>query len=181
MRCVLLPASMFALLALATPAFAGGVANGSFERPAGAAAIPGWTARGAVALRLARHDGFDAPNGDRVVRFGARRQGGSLAQPLATTPGQAYELVFWLGSKANRHGRGHAALRVSLGAAEHAVEIDNAQRETLWQAHVVAFTASDSVTALAIASAPQRGDVPAYVDDVALRPAALALAGAARR
>jgi hypothetical protein len=89
-------------------------------------------------------------------------------------PGQAYDLLFWLGGRADTPGHGHAAVRVSLTGSSRTAAIDNPAPETLWQAHLVSFVAVDTLTTLAFSALPHRGDVASYLDDVAVRPAATA-------
>lgn len=170
------------LLLLVSPAFAAGLVNGSFEAvsPGAAAAddpIPGWLASGSVRLALAEDDGFAAPQGAHVACFPAGVDRGTcLRQSFATVPGESYDVLFWLGSRGEADGHGHAALRVSLTGSVRTVAIDNPYPETLWQAHVVSFVAVDSVTTLAFSAVPRRGAVAGYLDGVVVRPAWAALA-----
>ncbi len=180
MRCIPLSASLFVLL-LAHAARAAMVDNGSFEpdpavppatsAPAVSAAIPGWLVAGEVGWQAASDGGFVAPNGDWVVEFppGATRHA-CVRQAFATVPGQRYELLFWLGSRAGGDGDGRAGVRVEVAGTARTVAIDNPAPEVLWQPHALTFTADGPVTTLALRGA--RGRAAAYVDGVVVRPEA---------
>lgn len=180
MRRTLLLASLFLLLV--SQVFAAALVNGSFEAvwpPAtpGADPIPGWLVSGSVGWDLAENDGFAAPQGEHVICFPAGSDRGTcLRQTFATTPGESYDVLFWLGSSGGEGGHGRAALRVALTGSVRTVAIDNPYAETLWQAHVISFVAVDSVTTLAFSALPRRGAVAGYLDGVVVRSAATAIA-----
>jgi hypothetical protein len=179
LRCILLLASLFLLLA---PPVHAALVNGSFEPADGApapgaglaAAIPGWriTGPGVTWLALSGAQAA-APNGDHVLRLaGVARTPARIEQSFATVPGQSYDIAFWLGSRADARGRGRAAVRVELDGTARTVAIDNPSPELLWQAHVLTFTATGTRTTLAFRGA--RG--AAWLDGVAVQPAATAAA-----
>jgi hypothetical protein len=182
LRCIPCLASLLAL-ALVRPAPAA-VANGSFElvsasapaeSTASATNIPGWQASGNGLLWLdAAAEGLVAPNGDRVVRFAPGSGPAAwLQQAIATTPGESYDLLFWIGSRAGARGPGRAGVHVEVAGTARPVTIENRSRELLWQAHVVTFTATAPVTTLAFRGEPG-ARAAAWLDDVAVRPAATA-------
>lgn len=180
MRRILLLASLFAL-ATATPALAG-LANGSFEPVAAPpaavagdpAAIPGWiaSARG-VAWIATSGDDFVAPNGDFVVKLANDAGGaGCIEQAFATTPGERYAVAFWLGGMADAAAPGRAALRVDVAGTARTLAIDNPSAGLLWQAHVFTFTARAPVTTLSFRGVPRAHASAAWLDGVAVHPAA---------
>jgi len=179
-RRILLLASL-SVLVTAVPAFAG-LANGSFEPVAAApapvagdpAAIPGWiaSARG-VAWLATSGDDFAAPNGDFVVRLANDAGGaGCVEQAFATTPGERYDVAFWLGSMADAASTGRAALRVIVAGTARTLAIDNPSAGLLWQAHAFTFTARAAVTTLSFRGVPAARASAAWLDGVAVNPAA---------
>jgi hypothetical protein len=174
----ILPATALLLLLSSPVAFAG-LVNGSFEPVVGPTApagihgllIPGWQARGVVAWRAATADGFVAPSGDWLVEFPDRPgRAASVRQTFTTVPGELYEVMFWLGSRAGETGPGVASVRVDVAGTSETEAIDNDSSELLWQPHVVSFLARGTSTTLAFHAV---GAGSAYLDGVAVQPAPL--------
>ena len=179
MRRTLLLASLFAL-ATAWPA-AAALVNGSFEPAPGAAppgmAIPGWLASpDGIAWVSAGGEDVAAPSGDWMVSLaGGPARAGTLEQRFVTTPGQTYDLLFWLGSRGG--GEGRAELGVDVAGVSRTLALDNPAPELLWQAQVVTFTATAPVTRLRFRGESRTGESEAWLDGVVVRPAASAMAG----
>jgi hypothetical protein len=179
-RRILLLASLFALVT-AAPAFAG-LANGSFEPVVAApaavtgapASIPGWIASAhGVEWIATSGDDFGAPNGDFVVRLASDAGGaGRIEQAFATTPGERYDVVFWLGGMAGAASTGRATLRVDVAGTARTMTIDNPSPGLLWQAHVLTFTARAAETTLSFRGVPGTHASAAWLDGVAVHPAA---------
>jgi hypothetical protein len=87
-----------AAFCVAHPAKANLITNGGFET----GDLSGWTVSGAVSVG-GTFPGFPPPHSGNFQAF-LEPSGGSLAQTLATTPGQSYTIDFWLANLPDQKG-----------------------------------------------------------------------------
>ncbi|MEP7028900.1 MAG: DUF642 domain-containing protein [Candidatus Eisenbacteria bacterium] len=148
-------------LVMTSPAFASLLVNGSFE-PSGPApsylqlsggdsSIPGWvtTDSGVEWYDPVANGGSPAPEGRYVVDLANYvYSAGGIQQTMATIPGQAYAVTFWLSTQQTGGRDGTAIVDVSAGPTTAQYAIVNHTAVSQWTLRSFEFTANSASTTL---------------------------------
>ena len=180
-----------AVLVMASLA-AGGLAhanlltNGSFELgtfipdpndtqtfTAGATTMTGWTTVGNFVSRIGATNPFllSAQDGSFFLDLTGYHTGtpfGGVTQTVATTPGQQYELSFYLGSYTARWGGPPVSILASAGGTSQTFTDSASTRSSTWTRETLAFTATGSSTLITLTGAA--GVQYIGLDNVSLNP-----------
>jgi len=180
MRTLALPLATLALFLglLHAPTASAQLVNGSFE-PAvgsfsyqllggGSTAIPGWTTTdsGVEWFGGPGYPGY-AHDGQYLVDLANYvYSAGGVQQTFATSPGQAYEISFWLGSHAVSGRDGTAQIVVSADAQSQTFSISAPSSAVLWQSRTFTFVADDASATLSFRCLQNANLHFAYIDGV---------------
>lgn len=145
--------------------------NGSFELgtlvndgnhaqtfSAGPTSIAGWAAVGRQVTWIDAGNPFllTAQDGARFLDLTAYITGapfGGVTQTIATTPGQEYELSFYLGSYTQRWGGPPVSILASAGSTNQPFAVTTSSTQSTWTPFSMLFTATSANTAITLSGA----------------------------
>jgi len=131
-------------------------ANGAQSLPVGSTVISGWTTIGAelAAVQNSNSFGVNTPFGNvflDLTGFHDASPYGGVSQTIGTTPGQTYDLTFYLGvNNSNTAQRGPISVRAQAGATSSTFTDNPIGTGNIWTPFSLEFTASSASTAVSI-------------------------------
>ena len=150
------------------PAQANLLANGSFENgtftnqgnatetfSAGNTTMPGWTVTGRQLswINVGNPWGLSAEDGNLFLDLTAYNAGapfGGVTQTIATTPGQQYDLSFFLGSRTDLWGGPPVSIMTTAGSASQTFTDNASHNVSTWTHEDLRFTASGTSTTITL-------------------------------
>jgi hypothetical protein len=157
--CMLFAAAHANANLLTNPSFESGAfvnqGNVTMVVPLASTVITGWTV---VADQLAWIDagnpwGLSAEDGTRFLDLTAYPAGppfGGVTQTIATAPGSAYSLSFFLGSYTARWGGPPVSITATAGGSSHIFTVSTTSTSSTWTQFSMTFTASSASTPITL-------------------------------